>query len=287
MPTEASRTLGTLQLPGFHELISSAEAARAKTSQAPATEVAWAVLKAAFGTSSLDSLRTCALRGSSSKTLLRALLDGSTLSAARWQSSAMRRYRSRLRQAISELRIDGPEFSLLPTLMASHPEGLRDRKGRKLAPTLTTNPTTYSRRNGKTYPGLLPTLTVCQRDNRGGEAPGPTRPSLENLARRALLPTLKASEEHRGSPGKRDREGGPTLREALMPTLCSRDDHGPGRKHSKGGSDLPSTVGGHLNPEFCRWFMGFPEGWLDGADVPRSVRSATAASPRKRKSQAK
>src|SRR5690606_36227054 len=96
---------------------------------------------------------------------------------------------------------------------------------------------------------LLPTLTVCQRDNAGGESPGPTRPSLETLAKRGLLPTM-----------------------------TRRDEKGPGPNRTKGGSDLPGTLGGHLNPAFCLWFMGFPADWLDVDDARVFARSATPSS---------
>lgn len=293
MPTEAFPTFEQPRLPGFDEWISSVEERRAKILAVRATEVASMVLRAAFGTSSPDSLARLCQRGSSSKTLLQALLDGSTLSEANWQSSAMRRYRSRLQQEISALHTYDPESLLLPTavassgswnqggsmgkegqpirlsleglaryaqmptMLASHPEGLRDRKGKKVfppsLPTLTTNPAPYSRRRGKVYHGLLP--------------------------------TLKSSEEERGGRlGRKNREGGPTLREALLPTLCSRDEKSPGPAHSQGGADLPKMLGGHLNPTWCLWFMNFPVDWLDGVDVPRSARSATPARQRKRKS---
>jgi hypothetical protein len=59
--------------------------------------------------------------------------------------------------------------NLLPTLMKSHPEGLRDRKGYKLLPTLTAQ--SYG-------------------TNQGGSAgrTGPVRKSLAGLAEAALNP---------------------------------------------------------------------------------------------------
>lgn len=113
-----------------------------------------------------------------------------------------------------------------------------------LLPTLTTNPAPYSRRRGVTYPGLLPTL-LSSAEERGGSTYG-----RGNLTLRGTLQSL--------------------------PTLCTRDEKGPGSANkTRGGKDLPQTLGGHLNPDWCRWFMGFPVGWLDVDDAPAFVRSAT------------
>lgn len=142
---------------------SSASEAPAKTSALRASELASLVLRAAFSTSVPESLASFAHRGSSSKTLLRVLLDGSTLSGANWESSAMQRYRSRLQQAISARRIDDPESSLLPTLTVSsygsNRGGEAGREGhvRRSLPSMARL-------------GLLPTL--CSRDDRG---PAPTQ----------------------------------------------------------------------------------------------------------------
>ncbi len=67
----------------------------------------------------------------------------------------------------------------------------------------------------------------------------------------------------------------------LLPTLCARDEKGPGPAHTKAGSDLPQAVGGHLSPTFCEWYMGFPVGWTE--PVIGSPRSATRARRNKRK----
>jgi hypothetical protein len=49
----------------------------------------------------------------------------------------------------------------------------------------------------------------------------------------------------------------------MLPTLTRRDEKGPGPTHTKAGQDLPQSLGGHLSADWCRWFMGFPVGWLD------------------------
>ncbi len=202
-------------------------------------------------------------------------------------------------------------------------------------------------RTCETDSSLLPTLTVCQRDNRGGGSGrvGPNRPSLKTLARggllptltvhgnynrkgassesgdglrTALLPTLLSSSAHQSSEtfprgnltlkgallptltaslasrgGAREselRRNTPSLDaqlRTLLPTLTTRDEKGPGpAQKTKGGKDLPHTLGGHLNPEWCRWFMGFPAGWLDVDDAHAFARSATPSSRSARKSSA-
>jgi hypothetical protein len=135
---------------------------------------------------------------------------------------------------------------------------------------------------------LLPTLAaVSYGSNQGGGAGrvGPERPSLETMAKRGeLLPTLTVC-------GNYNRKGlspnsGDGLRTALLPTLCARDEKGPGPAHTHGGADLPRTLGGHLNPDWCLWFMGFPAGWLDVDDAPAFVRLAKSSCRTKPKSSA-
>lgn len=147
----------------------------------------------------------------------------------------MRAFRARSRHAMLALRIGETAFSSLPTLLASHPESLRDRRGLKVLPTLSAS---------------------FESGNRGGANPdGPFRPSLHEMARRGTLPTL-----------------------------TSRDEKGPGPAHTKGGSDLSGTMGGHLNPAWCLWFMGFPADWLDVDDAHVFARSGTRSSRSARKS---
>ncbi len=178
----------------------------------------------------------------------------------------MAAYLSRCRRALSVLRIDANGSSLLPTLTVA---GNYNRKG-------------ASPNSGDGLrTALLPTLTPTQRDNSGGESPGPVRPCLESLAKAGLLPTLTASVASRGTAKRGPAaQGGPSLPERLMlPTLTMRDEKGPGpAKKTKGGVDLPQSLGGHLNPDWCRWFMGFPAAWLDVDDAPAFVRSATPSS---------
>jgi hypothetical protein len=112
------------------------------------------------------------------------------------------------------------------------------------------------------FSSLLPTPTsTAAWWNRGGGAGrvGKIRPSLQMMARKNL-----------------------------WATPCARDDRGPrGQVDSPGaGRSLPREAGGHLNPAWVEWLMGFPEGWTVVADVPDSANSATPSSRRKQKSSA-
>jgi hypothetical protein len=254
--------------------ISSAEASPVRTSLAQVRALALLESARASGVSLLVSSRSLFPDGWSSKTSLVAPSAGSTESRVIWKSAAMRAYRFRCRQAMSALRTAAHESSWLPTLTI---DGNYNRKGMSsksgdglrtaLLPTLLSSAAT---RGGDKYMRgdltlkstlrLLPTLTSSNYGSNQGGARGtlsPCRPSLDTLARQRLLPSL-----------------------------CSRDANGPRGKHSKGGSDLPGTMGGHLNPEWCLWFMGFPEGYLDVEDALVFGPSVTRSSRSKRKSSA-
>lgn len=90
-----------------------------------------------------------------------------------------------------------------------------------------------------------------------------------------LLPTLTAK-ANLLAPSMQKWPAHVALRE-MLPTLCSRDAKGIGPKHTKGGQDLPRTLGGNLNAEWCRWYMGFPPGYLDVLDASKSDYWETAS----------
>lgn len=222
---------------------SSAAASPAKMSPARARALALLEIAQASGVSSLAFLASLSLGGLLWKTLPVVLENGSTRSCLSWNGSAMRAYRSRCQRAMSALLTADRESSLLPTLTVS---GNYNRKG-------------ASPNSGDGLrTALLPTLSASTYgSNKGGAngRVGKDRPSIETLAKRGMLPTL-----------------------------TTRDEKGPGpASKSKGGRDLPHALGGHLNPEWCLWFMGFPEGWLDVDDAHAFARSATALSRSKRK----
>lgn len=150
-------------------------------------------------------------------------------------------------------------------------------------------PRSGSMRSGTCYPrptlapsicvsesgSLLPTLTVKGNDNR----PYPGKKSANGLATALrLLPTLCAVDtgaffNKSASEGAANR---PTLGamakhnlwpDQMLPTLAARDYRSPNAKTyaerggGKKGEQLPNSVGGPLNPDWCEWFMGFPVGW--------------------------
>lgn len=53
----------------------------------------------------------------------------------------------------------------------------------------------------------------------------------------------------------------------LFPTPTARDyrspDLNPDSKRFSQKTELPSVVGGQLNPTWVEWLMGFPNGWTD------------------------
>ena len=53
----------------------------------------------------------------------------------------------------------------------------------------------------------------------------------------------------------------------LFPTPTARDyrspDMNPDSKRFSQKTELPSVVGGQLNPTWVEWLMGFPNGWTD------------------------
>ena len=158
----------------------------------------------------------------------------------------MRAFRSRSRQVMSALLTSVPESSWLP--VASLP---------------TLSATSYGSSNNGTRDG-----------EREFYLKG--KPSLETMAKRGMLPTLTVDGNYnRKGASEKSGDGLTTAISARYPTLCSRDEKGPGPAHTQGGKDLPATLGGHLSPEWCLWFMGFPAGYLDVDDAPAFERSAT------------
>lgn len=97
----------------------------------------------------------------------------------------------------------------LPTLLASHPESLRDRRGRNILPTLTTNRSTWQQRRGvktRTLQGIAQDEALTERDI--------------NLVQqtRAVLPTLTARDEK--GPAPTQTKGGRNLGGHLSPAFC-------------------------------------------------------------------
>jgi len=90
--------------------------------------------------------------------------------------------------------------------------------------------------------GLLPTLSACSYgSNRGGAAGrvGKTRESLASMAKNNTWPTPNATDYK-----------GPSTRSL-------------GKERPRCDDDLPTRVGGQLNPTWVEWLMGWPLGWTD------------------------
>jgi hypothetical protein len=81
---------------------------------------------------------------------------------------------------------------------------------------------------------LLPTLTASEGGHNQSNPNGKVRLTLSQLARKGMLPTLRASDASKG--------GNPT---------------GASVAHG----DL--RLGGPLNPQWAEWFMGWPIGWTE------------------------
>lgn len=246
----ASKTSHSLVQGSLFESISSVEDSPAPTCRAQDRARALLESARACGVSSLAWSPSLGLNGSSSKTSPLVLASGSTQSCLRWKTRAMIVYRSRSKRRLSALRTVAPGSS----------SWLID--------------------------ALLPTLTKSDYgSNDGGKNKGKKRSSLQQMAKhlRAIAeqtpPTLTASSAKRGRASRgKHAQGGPSLGETvaeaieiLMPTLTARDQKGPGPEHTKGGQDLARTLGGHLSPTFCEWYMGFKIGYTEVFMISRDA----------------
>jgi hypothetical protein len=188
-------TLGPLGLPTLRPSNSFAEGSPVKTCPPLASAVASQVLAAACGLNSVESWQSYARSGSWSRMSPAERVLGLTKSLGTWQSSGMRSYRSRLRQAMLGLHTGAHEFSsLLPTLT---------RTANLLAPSMQKWPA--HRR--------LPTLSALSYgSNRGGAAGrvGQVRLSLQTRDEKGLAPRRS-----RGGPDLPHVLGG-----ALNPAFC-------------------------------------------------------------------
>lgn len=149
-------------------LTSSAAGSHARTLAPQARELASLVLAAAYGPNSHEWSTSFHQSGLSSRTSHLAPGVGSTPFADSWGNSAMRRYRSRLRQAMLAHRISASASSLLPTLSASDygtsnngdphdGRGSYATKGTKSLSALSASGELHAKLMAH---GLLPTLTV-------------------------------------------------------------------------------------------------------------------------------
>ena len=103
-------------------------------------------------------------------------------------------------------------------------------------------------------------------------------------AARGLWPTPRANDAKKGGDfdATNPRNGLPAAVK-MWPTPNCMDAMGPRSKEAlsraklKGGcSNLKDVVGGHMNPTWVEWLMGFPLGWTDcgGSATPSSRKSS-------------
>ena len=172
-----SRTCATSGPAHCSRSISSAADSPAKMSRRQATALALVVLEAASGSSSIGLSASSRQLGLWSKTSPVAAIGGSMPCVGAWSSADTKRYRSRCRRKMSELRISGGESSLLPTPSAnSYGTNLGGAAGRtgKPRPSLDTMarhdlwPTPLTERGGGNLIVAVGRLhaTPCQSDAR-------------------------------------------------------------------------------------------------------------------------
>lgn len=139
--------------------------------------------------------------------------------------------------AVSSER-SAPGSSSLKTSRAGRSSG--SRKSKRISKPLDTElvpshylPLTSEHRTSDGESSLLPTLTANL-----------LAPSMQKwAAHRRLLPTLTSSSYGYNKGGAAGRVGEPR-------------------------PSLNTLAGGPLNPQWCEWFMGFPEGWTDVDEKP-------------------
>lgn len=103
---------------------------------------------------------------------------------------------------------------------------------------------------------LAPTLTASEHKYRLQGDSQQSR-SLTALAKKGLLPTLRASDASHAGPNQRGSKGDLSLTATLLlPTLTASRRSGL-QSHGK------NVFLGSLNPTWAEWFMNMPLGWTD------------------------
>lgn len=170
--------------------------------------------------------------------------------------------------------------------------GMYGRAGLLPTPRLNTGPSTDAKHASLDgLVGLLPTPAAAEYGaNRGGERPGPERPSLGTMARRGLgplgvVPTLMASDWRSGrtSAATRERNSRPLCEvvaaaqdaDCRVRIRCRRAGPMRGVRAVRVVRDAAhAALTGHLNPAWVEWLMGFPAGWFDGtSDSDRQLKT--------------
>lgn len=171
-----------------------------------------------------------------------------------------------------------PAKRLLFRLVPSMPR--TDETVAPLWPTMTAFEATGGNLVGKEYKdGSRHALKLTQ-----AVALWPT-PSASDCGRTAINPILTSN----GTIRHRNKSGGQSYARldavaAMFPTPTARDfkspDMNPNSQRFSQKTELPSVIGGQLNPTWVEWLMGFPLGWTDlnASETPSCPGSSTPSS---------
>ena len=117
---------------------------------------------------------------------------------------------------------------------------------------------------------LLPTPTASNALNGNGyqrDRNGNVYPTLSGAVGAASLPTPTKRDGNTKTKDAPNRQGSPSLTNALLATPTRIDANNNYRQPTKGGRNLSYETGcdkkRKLNPNFVVAMMGFPPGWLD------------------------
>ena len=224
--------------------------------------------------------------GACLKMLLGTSQWGSTKCFLTWKDSATPAGRSLFRLVPSMPRIDATGYGLWLTPNASVIEAkssvvkLSGRKPSGPQVGLADQVMAIER-------GLFPTPTSTHNNAqvRGVNADGKRGTTLAGFARMWPTPRVsdvKGADLTRTENRSGKRHGGNNLATVVVremyPTPAAQDYRYPNSQESqerhnagsKRGQQLPNHVGGHLNPEWVEWLMGYPVGWTDceGSETP-------------------
>ena len=117
--------------------------------------------------------------------------------------------------------------------------------------------------------GLLPAMMASLADKKGKDMKRRTRaggnrgPDLQTFAILHPLPTLTANMGERGGRG-----GLHAIMNGMPNKHMAKGNAIAARAHFT--DQLPNQIGGLLNPTWCEWYQGFPDGWsaLDASETP-------------------
>jgi len=101
------------------------------------------------------------------------------------------------------------------------------------------------------YDPATSSLRTCQRSLLGASDECSVTLPRAGTMRSGFLSVLSESAHLIGGNGS-----------SLLPTPTVHGNYNKAGLSATSGDGLATVVGGPLNPEFVRWLMGFPDGWL-------------------------